>query len=201
MRHRLTILAYEMNGAPVSILHGAPLRLRCENELGFKMVKWIAAIEFVRDFADLGAGQGGYNEDHEFYGYRHADLRCGRVERDTRQAYRRAHRQCIAFTMSNDRRKVSNAYASEHLQASHSSHADCLPHRSLGFSRHAEARAPPRDKEHDLASLKSQREHTPQTGIPQIDRPPSSSCYPAAQVARHMLTGGEWCPPFRLFPR
>ena len=70
MQHRLTILAYEMNGAPVSVLHGAPLRLRCENELGFKMVKWIAAIEFVRDFAHLGAGQGGYNDDHEFYGYR-----------------------------------------------------------------------------------------------------------------------------------
>ncbi len=70
MRHALTILAYEMNGAPVSVLHGAPLRLRCENELGFKMVKWIAAIEFVHDFADLGAGQGGYNEDHEFFGYR-----------------------------------------------------------------------------------------------------------------------------------
>ena len=70
MRHELTILAYEMNGAPVSVLHGAPLRLRCENELGFKMVKWIAAIEFVHDFTDLGAGEGGYNEDHEFYGYR-----------------------------------------------------------------------------------------------------------------------------------
>jgi sulfoxide reductase catalytic subunit YedY len=70
MHHALTILAYEMNGMPVSVLHGAPLRLRCENELGFKMVKWIAAIEFVHDFADLGAGQGGYNEDHEFYGYR-----------------------------------------------------------------------------------------------------------------------------------
>jgi len=70
MRHELTILAYEMNGASVTVLHGAPLRLRCENELGFKMVKWIAAIEFVHDFADLGAGQGGYNEDHEFYGYR-----------------------------------------------------------------------------------------------------------------------------------
>ena len=70
MRHDLTLLAYEMNGAPLNVLHGAPLRLRCENELGFKMVKWIAAIEFVNDFADLGAGQGGYNEDHEFYGYR-----------------------------------------------------------------------------------------------------------------------------------
>ncbi|HJU11412.1 MAG TPA: molybdopterin-dependent oxidoreductase [Candidatus Binataceae bacterium] len=70
MRHHLTILAYEMNGAPVSVLHGAPLRLRCENELGFKQVKWIAAIEFVEDFRQLGDGQGGYNEDHEFYGYR-----------------------------------------------------------------------------------------------------------------------------------
>lgn len=70
MRHSLTILAYEMNNATLPVLHGAPLRLRCENELGFKMVKWIAAIEFVSDFKDLGAGQGGYNEDHEFFGYR-----------------------------------------------------------------------------------------------------------------------------------
>ena len=70
MRHELTILAYEMNGKPVSVLHGAPLRLRCENELGFKMVKWITAIEVVHGYADLGAGEGGYNEDHEFYGYR-----------------------------------------------------------------------------------------------------------------------------------
>jgi methionine sulfoxide reductase catalytic subunit len=70
MRHRLTILAYEMNGAPLSVLHGAPLRLRCENEVGFKMVKWIEAMEFVHDYADLGSGEGGYNEDHEFFGYR-----------------------------------------------------------------------------------------------------------------------------------
>lgn len=70
MHHALTMLAYDMNGAPLSVVHGAPLRLRCENELGFKMVKWIAAIEFVADYADLGAGQGGYNEDHEYYGVR-----------------------------------------------------------------------------------------------------------------------------------
>jgi len=70
MRHALTILAYEMNDAALTVLHGAPLRLRCENEVGFKMVKWIAAIELVHDYADLGAGEGGYNEDHEFFGYR-----------------------------------------------------------------------------------------------------------------------------------
>jgi DMSO/TMAO reductase YedYZ molybdopterin-dependent catalytic subunit len=70
MRHKLTILAYEMDGATLPLIHGAPLRLRCENELGFKMVKRIQAIEFVHEYAHLGAGQGGYNEDHEFYGNR-----------------------------------------------------------------------------------------------------------------------------------
>ncbi len=70
MRHKLTILAYEMNDKPLPILHGAPLRLRCENELGFKQVKWIQAIKFVDDVAHIGSGHGGYNEDHEFYGYR-----------------------------------------------------------------------------------------------------------------------------------
>jgi thiosulfate reductase cytochrome b subunit len=70
MRHHSTLLAYEMNSEPLSVLHGAPLRLRNELELGFKQVKWIEAIEFVESFSHLGAGQGGYNEDHEFYGYR-----------------------------------------------------------------------------------------------------------------------------------
>lgn len=70
MYHDLTILAYEMNGEPLNESHGAPLRLRNEIELGFKQVKWIQAIEFVESFAHLGAGQGGYNEDQEFYGNR-----------------------------------------------------------------------------------------------------------------------------------
>lgn len=69
MRHKLSILAYEMNGKPLPVLHGAPLRLRCENELGFKLVKWISAVEFVEDYKHLGSGQGGYAEDHEFFAY------------------------------------------------------------------------------------------------------------------------------------
>jgi DMSO/TMAO reductase YedYZ molybdopterin-dependent catalytic subunit len=70
MRDPMTLLAYEMNGAPLGETHGAPLRLRNEVELGFKQVKWIAAIEFVESFAHIGKGYGGYNEDHEFFGYR-----------------------------------------------------------------------------------------------------------------------------------
>jgi len=70
MLHPLSMLAFEMNGETLPELHGAPLRLRVENELGFKQVKWVRAVEFVADFKHLGAGQGGYNEDVEFYGYR-----------------------------------------------------------------------------------------------------------------------------------
>lgn len=66
--HSQTLLAYEMNYAPLNELHGAPLRLRVENQLGFKMVKWIEAIEFVDDIRSVGEGEGGYNEDHEYFG-------------------------------------------------------------------------------------------------------------------------------------
>jgi thiosulfate reductase cytochrome b subunit len=70
LRHPQSLLAYDMNGQALPVLHGAPLRLRVENQLGFKHVKWIREIEFVADFRDYGEGHGGYNEDHEFYGYR-----------------------------------------------------------------------------------------------------------------------------------
>ena len=70
MYHPQTILAYEMNGQPLPELHGAPLRLRDELELGFKQVKWVQAILFVETFAELASGQGGFNEDYEFYGWR-----------------------------------------------------------------------------------------------------------------------------------
>ena len=66
-RHPQTILAYAMNGEPLAIPHGAPLRLRVETELGFKMVKWLRRIEFVADYRDLGDGQGGSREDNMFY--------------------------------------------------------------------------------------------------------------------------------------
>jgi sulfoxide reductase catalytic subunit YedY len=65
--HPQTILAYEMNGEPLKIPHGAPLRLRAETQLGYKMVKWIRSIEFVADYKNIGMGQGGHREDHMYY--------------------------------------------------------------------------------------------------------------------------------------
>lgn len=62
-----TLLAYEMNGRPLPIKHGAPLRLRVETQVGFKMVKWINGIEFVNDYSGIGHGLGGWREDHVHY--------------------------------------------------------------------------------------------------------------------------------------
>ena len=66
--HPHTLLAYEMNGEPLPHLQCAPLRLRVENQLSFKMVKWIESIQFVENLQNVGEGEGGYAEDHEYFG-------------------------------------------------------------------------------------------------------------------------------------
>jgi DMSO/TMAO reductase YedYZ molybdopterin-dependent catalytic subunit/thiosulfate reductase cytochrome b subunit len=59
-----TLLAYDMNGEPLPIEHGAPLRLRLETQYGFTMVKYIKAIEFVESYRKVGKGRGGWPEDN-----------------------------------------------------------------------------------------------------------------------------------------
>jgi sulfoxide reductase catalytic subunit YedY len=61
------ILAWEMNYETLSDPHGAPLRLRIENQLGYKMVKWISSIEFLETHKHIGKGYGGKNEDDEYF--------------------------------------------------------------------------------------------------------------------------------------
>ncbi len=64
-----TILAYEMNDHPLPIEHGAPLRLRLENQLGYKMAKYIRGLEFVGGFKNIQGGKGGYWEDQGYEWY------------------------------------------------------------------------------------------------------------------------------------
>jgi DMSO/TMAO reductase YedYZ molybdopterin-dependent catalytic subunit/thiosulfate reductase cytochrome b subunit len=61
------LLASEMNGKLLTEVYGAPLRLRVENQLGYKMVKWIERIEFIESEKTLGSGEGGKNEDDEYF--------------------------------------------------------------------------------------------------------------------------------------
>ncbi len=61
------LLATEMNGEPLTQVYGAPLRLRVENQLGYKMVKWIERIEFIESEKTVGLGEGGRNEDDEYF--------------------------------------------------------------------------------------------------------------------------------------
>jgi sulfoxide reductase catalytic subunit YedY len=61
------LLAYEMNGSPLGKEYGAPLRLRVENQLGYKMVKWIERIEFIESEKQIGEGEGGTDEDDLYF--------------------------------------------------------------------------------------------------------------------------------------
>jgi DMSO/TMAO reductase YedYZ molybdopterin-dependent catalytic subunit len=57
------MLAYEMDGEPLSRAHGAPLRLVIPEMYGYKSVKWLSRIDLV---AGVGAGyweQLGYDRD------------------------------------------------------------------------------------------------------------------------------------------
>jgi DMSO/TMAO reductase YedYZ molybdopterin-dependent catalytic subunit len=67
--HPQTILAYELNDRPVPVENGAPLRLRVENQLGYKHAKYIRSLEFVASLEKIGRGKGGYWEDQGYEWY------------------------------------------------------------------------------------------------------------------------------------
>jgi len=64
--HPQSILAYELNDAPLPIANGAPLRMRLERKLGYKQAKYLAAIELVDSYAGIDGGKGGFWEDRGY---------------------------------------------------------------------------------------------------------------------------------------
>ena len=68
-RHPQTILAYELNGAPLPVSNGAPLRVRVERQLGYKMAKYIKSVELVADYSKIAGGNGGFWEDRGYEWY------------------------------------------------------------------------------------------------------------------------------------
>lgn len=67
--HPQSILAYDMNDAPLGVPYGAPLRLRVERQLGYKHAKYVMRIEAVADLAGIGGGKGGFWEDRGYEWY------------------------------------------------------------------------------------------------------------------------------------
>ena len=67
--HPQTILAHRLNGAPLDIAHGAPVRLRAERQLGYKQPKYLERIVLTDTLAGIGGGKGGYWEDQGYTWY------------------------------------------------------------------------------------------------------------------------------------
>ncbi|MER0238097.1 molybdopterin-dependent oxidoreductase [Fulvimarina sp. MAC8] len=65
-RHPQTILAYGLNDETLPVSNGAPLRVRVERQLGYKMAKYIRAITLTSDLSRFGQGKGGYWEDRGY---------------------------------------------------------------------------------------------------------------------------------------
>jgi DMSO/TMAO reductase YedYZ molybdopterin-dependent catalytic subunit len=52
-----------MNDKPLPWTFGAPLRIRVESCVGYKMVKYIRSLEWIADYSTIGDGMGGTRED------------------------------------------------------------------------------------------------------------------------------------------
>lgn len=61
--HPQTLLAHTLNGAPVPVANGAPVRVRIERKLGYKMAKYLHTVEVVDAYDRIAGGKGGYWED------------------------------------------------------------------------------------------------------------------------------------------
>lgn len=67
--HPQTIVAHSLNGAPLPIANGAPLRMRIERQLGYKHAKYLTGIDLVDSLDGIGRGKGGYWEDRGYQWY------------------------------------------------------------------------------------------------------------------------------------
>lgn len=67
--HAQTLLAYELNDEPLPIKNGAPIRVRVERQLGYKMAKYVMRIELVDRLDHIAGGKGGYWEDQGYEWY------------------------------------------------------------------------------------------------------------------------------------
>jgi len=67
--HPQTLICHAMNGKPLDVAHGAPLRLRVERQLGYKQAKYIQRVEITNNLHTLYGGKGGYWEDRGYEWY------------------------------------------------------------------------------------------------------------------------------------
>ena len=86
--HPQTILAYDMNGSTLPITHGAPLRLRVERQLGYKMAKYVMRIEALGSVSELGRGRADSGRIAVTSGMRASEVMQHRVRNKSGEALR-----------------------------------------------------------------------------------------------------------------
>jgi DMSO/TMAO reductase YedYZ molybdopterin-dependent catalytic subunit len=67
--HPQTLIAYGMNGQPLSVPHGAPARLRVERQIGYKNLKYVTSITVTDSTSEWGEGLGAEGAEHGYSWY------------------------------------------------------------------------------------------------------------------------------------
>jgi len=67
--HPQTLVAYDMNGTDLPVVHGGPLRLRVPRQLGYKNVKYVTRLTVTDDLTQFGAGLGSVSPEGGYSWY------------------------------------------------------------------------------------------------------------------------------------
>ena len=67
--HPQTLVVHTMNGQPLPIDHGAPVRLKVPRQLGYKSVKYLTRITVTDTLKNIGSGLGSASPDFGYSWY------------------------------------------------------------------------------------------------------------------------------------
>ncbi len=121
------LLAWEMDGQPLSVAHGYPLRVVAPSRYFYKSVKWVHEMRFLTTDALGHWERGGYHNNGNFWHeerYVSGNLSAGQVERLRRSSNFRPYRQQVLLSL--DLRHADFAGADmEQVQLKHCTLVGC----------------------------------------------------------------------------
>lgn len=121
------LLAWEMDGQPLSVPHGYPLRVVAPSRYFYKSVKWVHEIHFLAQDVIGYWERGGYHNNADFWReerYVSGNLNARQVERLRRTADFRAYRQQVLLSLDLSQANFAGADLTQ-VQLKHCTLAGC----------------------------------------------------------------------------
>ena len=125
--HEGVLLAWEMDGKPLSVPHGYPLRVVAPSRYFYKSVKWVRAIRLLSHDVPGYWERGGYHNNADFWReerYVSGNLTAHQVERLRRTADFRPYRQQVLLSLDLQQANFAGVDMGQ-VQLKHCTLAEC----------------------------------------------------------------------------